>query len=43
MHDTFVRACAARHEDAKTIIILLEAEYPALAGKVTEEWVRSRM
>jgi hypothetical protein len=41
-HDAFVCACAANNEDAKTILLLLEAEFPALKG-ASEAWVKGRM
>ena len=42
-HDAFVKSLARNGEDARSILILLESEYPSLAGKVSEGWVRSRM
>lgn len=42
-HDSFVRSSAKEGEDAKTILILLETEFPTLQGKVYEEWVKGRM
>ncbi|MCJ1350870.1 MAG: hypothetical protein MMC33_000851 [Icmadophila ericetorum] len=42
-HDAFVKQCAKNNEDANTIVILLETEYPSLAGQVGTGWVRSRM
>ena len=41
-HDTFVAFHARNGEDAASIAILLEAEFPTLAP-VSEVWVRSRM
>ena len=38
-HDSFVRSLAKESEDAKTILMLLETEFPTLHGKVNEEWV----
>ncbi|MCJ1473153.1 hypothetical protein MMC13_001804 [Lambiella insularis] len=43
IHDSFVRSSAEEGEDAKTILILLETEFPTLQGKVNEEWVKGRM
>ncbi|MCJ1481668.1 hypothetical protein MMC06_001827 [Schaereria dolodes] len=42
-HDVFVRSLASKGEDAETIVILLEAEYPDLVGKVSEGWVGERV
>ena len=43
VHDAFVKDLAKKGEDAKSITILLETEYPSLVGKVGLEWVRNRM
>lgn len=42
-HDSFVRSSAKEGKDAKTILILLETEFPTLQGKVDEKWVKRRM
>ena len=42
-HDDFVRSLAKNGEDARTVTILLETEFPALLGKVDMAWVKGRM
>lgn len=41
-HDAFVTFHAGNGEDAASIAILIEVEYPEL-GTVSETWVKSRM
>ena len=41
-HDAFVKAAAARGEDKKSIVCLLETEFPAL-GHISDTYVASRM
>lgn len=36
---SFVKDLHRKGEDIKTIIILVEAEWPHLAGKVTKDWI----
>ena len=36
----FVQAELRKGEDVKTVIILLETEYPQMMDKVSGEWVR---
>jgi len=43
VHDAFVKDLTKKGEDAKSVTILLETEYPLLQGKVGMEWVRKRM
>jgi hypothetical protein len=41
-HEAFLRNCAKNGEDARTIVILLEAEFPKL-GKIAESFVKAKM
>lgn len=43
VHDVFVKDLAKKGEDAKSVMILLETEFPSLQGKVGMEWLRKRM
>lgn len=35
----FVKDLLRKGEDVKTIIILVEAEWPQMAGKVSKAWI----
>ncbi|KAI9820253.1 MAG: hypothetical protein M1827_005875 [Pycnora praestabilis] len=40
--DTFIVNLHQHDEDSKTILILLEAEFPHTVGKVDEKWIEER-
>ena len=42
-HDAFLRSLARNGEEAKSIQLLLEAEFSALQGHVDESWIRWKM
>ena len=43
VHDTFVKDLAQKGEDARSITILIETEYPGLQGRVAVEWIKTKM
>ena len=42
-HETELTRHAARGEDAKSIIELLETDYPCLNGQLSEEWIKRKV
>ena len=41
--DAFIKRLHKAGEDPESIRILLEAEYPAVGGTVSKDWIRARV
>ncbi|KAI9732615.1 MAG: hypothetical protein M1834_003951 [Cirrosporium novae-zelandiae] len=42
-HDAFIKDLYLKGEDAESIRILLEAEFPAMRGRISKIWIRERV
>lgn len=41
-HEAELKDLAARGEEPRSIIELMETDYPCLQGKLSEEWIKER-
>jgi hypothetical protein len=42
-HEAHLKDLAARGEDVRSIIELMETDYPCLSGKLSEEWLKEKI
>jgi hypothetical protein len=42
-HDKFLQRVSRNSEDVKSIIVLMETEFPSLSGKISEDWIKQRI
>lgn len=42
-HDAHLKDLAAKGEDVRSIVVLMETEFPCLRGKLSKEWLKEKM
>jgi hypothetical protein len=42
-HDAYLKDLAANGEDVRSIMVLMENDFPRLSGELSEEWLKEKI